>query len=123
MTVPNKTYSLKVTSNFLVIGYRYLSGSSVEVQAQFSVKNIALDAGLDEMVRAEMEYGVGYWQRNIAPDLDHFHLNWGILSSAALIPSGNFWHVYKPLPGMRTPILLTPSTVPFAEQSVIVEFV
>ncbi len=79
MTVPNKTYSLKVTSNFLVVGARYLSGSLVEVQSEFSVNDLSLAAGLDEMVRAEITYNVAHWQRNIAPALDHSHLNWGIL--------------------------------------------
>lgn len=83
MTVPNKDYSLSILSDTLVCGFYYTGGSSTEYQPQFMPLDLSLDAGLDEMVRGEIEYGLGYWLRDITPDLDHCDLNWGILPSAA----------------------------------------
>ncbi|MCK4759025.1 MAG: hypothetical protein KAT69_03205 [Candidatus Aminicenantes bacterium] len=79
MTVPNKTYNLTVLSDTLICGFYFTGGSSTEYQPQFSVNDISLEAGLDQMVRGECQYGMGYSGRNITPDLDHCDLNWGIL--------------------------------------------
>ena len=79
MTIPNKTYSLTVASATLLLGMYYTGGSLNDYQPQFSVNNLSLDAGLDEMVRGEITYSIGYWGRSITPDLDHMDLNWGIL--------------------------------------------
>jgi len=49
------------------------------MQPEFSVDDLSLEAGLDQMVRAEITYNAAYWRRNISPALDHSHLNWGIL--------------------------------------------
>lgn len=79
MTVPNKVYNLTLSSAYYLLGFSYTGGSLTEYQPQFSVDDLSLDAGLDQMVRGEIAYVASYGGRNIAPDLDHMHLDWGIL--------------------------------------------
>ena len=79
MTIPNKSYRLTVLSETLLVGWLYSGGASTEYKPQFSVNDLSLDSGLDEMVRAEIPYGAGFWGENLDPALDHMHLNWGIL--------------------------------------------
>jgi len=79
MTVPNKIYNLSLSSSYYIIGAQYTGGSLIQYQSEFSVNDISLDSGLDQMVRAEIAYTASYFGRSMVPDLDHMHLNWGIL--------------------------------------------
>ena len=81
MTIPNKIYSLTriSTAGYFILGQYYTGGSLNDYQPQFTVNNLSLDAGLDEMVRAEITYNAPYWSRLLTPALNHWHINWGIL--------------------------------------------
>ena len=81
MTVPYKIYSLPWSAGLL--GSTYSGGSLTHHKPEFSISDLALLDGLDEMVRAEITYVASYSTRNLAPDLDHMHLNWGILPNHA----------------------------------------
>jgi len=70
---------MNLITSLLILGSYYNGGSRTDYEPQFSVRDLSLLPGLDEMCRAEMDYGVGYWGRSLSPDLDHCHLNWGIL--------------------------------------------
>ena len=77
MTVPHKIYNLTVSEYWLL--KNSYNGSIDEYKPEFTVDDLSLDAGLDEMVRGEITYSVKHWKTNISPALDHFHLNWSIL--------------------------------------------
>lgn len=77
MTVPYKIYNLPFSIGLL--GSLYSGGSLTEYKPEFSISDLELLDGLDEMVRAEITYIASYSTRNIAPDLDHMDLDWGIL--------------------------------------------
>lgn len=81
MTVPNKTYSM-TGSEYWMMKASY-NGSLDEYKPEFTVDNLSLDAGLDEMVYAEITYLATHWQTNLSPAGDHMHINWGILPNTA----------------------------------------
>ncbi len=77
MTVPNKVYSFSA-SGFLLLKASY-NGSLDEYKPEFTVDDLSLDAGLDEMVYGEITYSLKHWKTNLSPAGDHFHLQHTIL--------------------------------------------
>ena len=77
MTVPNRIYNL-TASEYLLLAAWY-NGSFSEYKPEFTVDNISLLAGLDQMVRGEIQYIITHWKTNMTPAHDHMHLNWSII--------------------------------------------
>ena len=78
MTVPNKDYSL-TNVEYLLLAHWFTDGVPGEYIPGWTVDDLALVAGLDEMVRGEITYAITHWKTNLTPDHDHMSLNWGIL--------------------------------------------
>ena len=77
MTVPNRIYNL-TASEYWLLKTSY-NGSLDEYKPEFTVDNISLLAGLDQMARGEIQYILTHWKTNMAPAHDHMELNWSII--------------------------------------------
>jgi len=79
MTVPHKVYNTSRVSGYVPCGYHWWNDVTTEWQPRYTVDDLSLEPGLDQMVRGEINYEALFGQLEIVPALDHFELNWGIL--------------------------------------------